>query len=143
VATSTASAHVDRERIDARLASLRLAPAELRRLSPRAQAPRTPLVGTGRLHGPLDDAAVDGELDDVETDYTLAVASGTATLRAAVAGERLIVDGRAGGATSAASTRPPPRCASACVFSTAPLILDGDCRLPAHQPPTPSLTKKR
>jgi autotransporter translocation and assembly factor TamB len=219
---ATASGHVDREHVDARLASLRLAPEDLRRLSPRAEAPRTPLVGDVRLHGPLDDAAVDGELRpdrgrialggrvdlrarnarliatlaDVETDYTPAVVSGTATLRAAVAGARLVIDGRADGryfrreadpnlpasatrVRAVAAVRPggrfdwrgrlvarvvahaptaelrfrlrlfdPGQAARLLAGpdlrnAAAPLILDGVWRLPAHQPPTLSLTKKR
>jgi hypothetical protein len=111
--------------IDLRLRALRIAPADLRRLSPRAEAPRTPLAGDARLHGPLDGAALDGELrpdrgrvrlagtvdlrqrraalratlDDVEADYTPAVLAGTIRIRAAAAHDRLTLDWRADGHT--------------------------------------------
>ena len=59
---ATLSGSVARDAVDLRMTSLRVGPDDLRRLSPRAGAPRTPLVGEARIHGRLDDAMVRGEL---------------------------------------------------------------------------------
>ena len=120
---ATVSGRIARDAVDLRLAALRIAPADLRRLSPRAEAPRTALTGRARLHGPADAVALDGELvpdrgriilggqldardrrarvratlDDVEADYTPAVLAGVVDARAALAGGAATVDWHADG----------------------------------------------
>jgi len=121
--SATVSGTLARDAVDLRLAALRIAPADLRRLSPRADAPRTPIAGEARLHGPIGGATLDGELrpdrgrivlagvvdarhrrarlratlDDVEADYTPAVLAGTLEARAALAGGAVTLDWRARG----------------------------------------------
>jgi autotransporter translocation and assembly factor TamB len=121
--SAVVSGRVARDAIDLRLTSLRIGPEDLRRLSPRAEAPRTPLVGEARIHGRSDDAMVLGELrpdrgrallagtldlrhrraslratlDDVEADYTPAVLAGDVRVRARLSGGVLALDWRAAG----------------------------------------------
>jgi len=116
--SATLSGSVTRDAVDLRMTSLRVSPDDLRRLSPRAAAPRTPLVGRARIRGRLDDAAIAGELrpdrgravvagtidlrrrrgqlrvtlDDVETDYTPAVLAGQVRLHGGVDGGALALD---------------------------------------------------
>lgn len=121
--SATVSGRLARDTVDLRLTALRIAPADLRRLSPRADAPRTALVGEARVHGPTDGAALAGELRpdrgrivvaglvdaragrarlratlaDVEADYTPAVLAGTVEARGAIASGAVTVDWRAAG----------------------------------------------
>src|SRR5262249_52745854 len=53
---------VEPDAVDVRLAELRISPEDLRRLSPRADAPRRPIRGEARAHGPLARIALDGVL---------------------------------------------------------------------------------
>jgi autotransporter translocation and assembly factor TamB len=115
---ATLNGTVTRDAVDLRMTSLRVGPDDLRPLSPRAAAPRTPLVGEARIHGRLDAAMVRGELrpdggravvagtidlrrrraqlrvtlDDVETDYTTAVLAGQVRLHGAIDRGALALD---------------------------------------------------
>jgi hypothetical protein len=120
---ATVDARLAGRDVDIRLDQLRLSPRDLRRLSPRADAPRTALTGSARLSGRRDDAAITGELrpdagairisgrvdlaagrghvqltlDDVESDYSPAVLAGTIEARGGLAGRTLAVDWSADG----------------------------------------------
>jgi hypothetical protein len=117
------SGSIDAAGVDVRLEDLRIDPRDLRRLSPRAEVPRTALVGQGRAQGPRDRVALSGWLRpdrgrillsgvldttrrrgevrvrvlDAETDFMPAVVSGTVTLTGAVTGAELAIDWRADG----------------------------------------------
>ena len=121
--SATLRGNLSRDAVDVRVTALRIAADDLRRLSPRAEAPRTPLVGELRLHGRSDGAMLLGELrpdhgrilvagnidlrgrraqlraalDDAEADYTPAVLAGTVRVHAAIDDGALRLTWRAAG----------------------------------------------
>jgi hypothetical protein len=220
--SATLRGSLSRDAIDLRVAALRIAPDDLRRLSPRAEAPRTPIEGDARIRGALDHARIDGALepdrgrvmlagtidlrgrsarlratlDDLEAYDTPAVVAGTLALTAAATGRTLTVDWRADGHTfrreldanlqlstrrarAFATVRPggrfhgrgqlvarvedgapsarmrfsltvaDPGQAARLVAgpdlraTAAPLVVDGDWRLPPRAAPTLTLTRRR
>ena len=80
--SATVRGNLSRDAVDVRVTALRIAPDDLRRLSPRAEAPRTPLVGELRLHGRSDGAMLLGEL---RPDHGRILVAGNIDFYAAVA----------------------------------------------------------
>lgn len=118
-----ADGRVAADGVDLRLGELRVAPEDLRRLSPQADAPRKPIVGSARAHGPLRAVVIDGtirpdrgrivldgkldvparrgqltvELDGAGIDFAPVVVTGKLALRGAPAEKGFAIDWHAEG----------------------------------------------